>query len=429
MFLPFQSRLLINRSDTPTGSEIHSQWHSPSDILSLLMIIGGDIVQKTLAQQSGRWFTPVCFSFGWVAYSFTTLLALVGDGRLMPEPDYGCKVFNVKTGYARENRSWTLGRVLRDNEGPLRDDEALCVTIYDAETPSDGTDKPAKMSMGKSAVFGTAIMAVQFGIAAIPLGLYLDWGVFVVTGVGTLLALLTGGLPQWKVEKFACRKASRKIIALTQGNGSRHVMIIKGNGVGLDLEDLAGGEGPRVSRSWNEFGLFVRTVFRDGRPVMVDSRGKVVENGGSPKREAKLFWNLPLDFWLTRLGCVLLSCCWMALLITVSGLEQNSWYLIAVGAIGMLQNVYVAGVPRKPEARGLYLRRHSERITGTKVMDVLMDLEMIVEKAGACLLDEFLPGFRTENEKAWWSGDREAYDAQRITEADSKIRGTPYHRK
>ena len=55
-------------------------WLSPNDTLSILMIIGGDIVQRAVAQLAGSgpltpyWhFAPVAFSFGWLAYSVSAL--------------------------------------------------------------------------------------------------------------------------------------------------------------------------------------------------------------------------------------------------------------------------------------------------------------------------------------------------------------------
>jgi len=54
---------------------------------------------------------------------------MVGEGRLMPEPDYPCKVINVETGYTRENRSWIIGRILRNQE-PLLNRESLVVEVY-----------------------------------------------------------------------------------------------------------------------------------------------------------------------------------------------------------------------------------------------------------------------------------------------------------
>jgi hypothetical protein len=61
------------------------QWHNPKEVIAVLLIIGGKIVQRALAQLSGGHAVPVTFSFGWVAYAFSTIVAMVGDGRLMPE--------------------------------------------------------------------------------------------------------------------------------------------------------------------------------------------------------------------------------------------------------------------------------------------------------------------------------------------------------
>ena len=60
-----------------------SQWANPSDITAVVMIIGGDVVQKALAQTTGCLFAPVCFSFGWVAYSIMSLIEILGGGRLL----------------------------------------------------------------------------------------------------------------------------------------------------------------------------------------------------------------------------------------------------------------------------------------------------------------------------------------------------------
>jgi hypothetical protein len=45
------------------------QWTKPNDIFSILLILGGDIVQRALAQlvSPRSYFTPVAFSFGWGA--------------------------------------------------------------------------------------------------------------------------------------------------------------------------------------------------------------------------------------------------------------------------------------------------------------------------------------------------------------------------
>lgn len=400
--------LLFRRGDSPTRNELSTQWLNPTDTLSVLLIIGGDIVQKALAQTTGGYLAPVCFSFGWVAYSFTSIMALVGDGRLMPNPDFPCKVINADSGYIRESRSWVLGRILRDGEEPLTD-EALTVTVYKSVENKEKQLEAGQPTRGKLGFVGHTVMLVQLGIAAIPLGLYDDWGIFLVTAVGTLLALVTGALTQWKVEKYACRTGSKKDVILTAGNGARHAMVILGEGKGLDLEDLAGGQGPRMGRPWEKHGWFVKT-------------------GTDNRRRAILFRGLPLDLWMTRAVCLSLTVVWIALLVSVAGLKENAWFLLLVGAIGMFQNAYVAGVDRKPSKRGVHLKS-VEKFTGKKVMDVLMDLDVARKGIGRCMLAEFYPGGLKEEfgEVQWWNGDREKYNRKR-TEKRAE-RGLPRSRE
>ena len=108
-------RRVLNNQDI--DQQIHSQWTGPGDILSLLLLVGGDIIQRAIAQQAGSSLpTPVVFSFGWVAYAFTGLLSVVEDNLLMPPPDTSYIVISTTLGYARTNQSWILERILRDFE-------------------------------------------------------------------------------------------------------------------------------------------------------------------------------------------------------------------------------------------------------------------------------------------------------------------------
>jgi hypothetical protein len=75
---------------------------NPSEVFAVLLIIGGDIIQKAIAQQTGRTLgktsmslTLVSFSFGWVAYAFGALMSAFGDGTFMPIPDYPAVVIDV----------------------------------------------------------------------------------------------------------------------------------------------------------------------------------------------------------------------------------------------------------------------------------------------------------------------------------------------
>src|SRR5262249_17229924 len=57
---------LIRRNFDPgePSQAFWSQWKNPSDVFSVLLILGGDVVARALAQLSGSGLTPVVFSFG-----------------------------------------------------------------------------------------------------------------------------------------------------------------------------------------------------------------------------------------------------------------------------------------------------------------------------------------------------------------------------
>jgi hypothetical protein len=88
--------------------------------MSLLLILGVDVVQKALAQLSGGYVVPVPLSFGCVAYSFNALISIFSKGQIMPATDCPSLVVNVENGYVRQNQSWILGCILRDFERPCK---------------------------------------------------------------------------------------------------------------------------------------------------------------------------------------------------------------------------------------------------------------------------------------------------------------------
>ncbi|SCV25254.1 uncharacterized protein FFB14_00147 [Fusarium fujikuroi] len=432
--------------DNSTASALAGQWRNPAGFMSLLMIIGGPVIQSALAQLTGPSFVPICFSFGWVSYAFSTISVLVGDGRLMPLADYACKVINLENGYTRTNRSWIVGRLLRDLEKPLLN-EALRVEVYEAVDPPRGK----VVARGRSRWFGSGAILIQLGITIIPLKCFSDWGPLMITILGTCGAVITAALPQWRVEKLACRAKSAKRIAITTGNGSRHVIVILGNAGSLDIEDLAAGEGPRQPRSWNEVKWCVKYVDETGKEVKVSRTEAFKEymkekdivtvwngtwlgiwsfqwykgKGGKPvprarskdvieaymeKRklteEARLFRSLPIGFWITRLLCGFLILLWAAVLISVMALKERVWYLVGVGTVGLVHNATTAAMSRTPESRGIHLKRQKMVFTGQKVMDVLMDLDTWEPGCGRSLLKEFFPAGldvdKDRGETDWW---------------------------
>ncbi|KAF2135511.1 uncharacterized protein K452DRAFT_293164 [Aplosporella prunicola CBS 121167] len=384
---------LLRRDFNPgiSSGEFSDQWKRPSDIFSTLLILGGDVIGRALAQLTGSRVTPVAFSFGWVAYAVAAVVSAVGENKLMPAPDCGCKVINGSSGYVRDNTSWIIGRIVRDfeywmdggiSEGPIhkkmedmllkrwREDKSkkekkkagsgkdvprpsragLCVSIYKAEPATPGCP-------GYDLIYfaGFATCVVQLGIAAIPCAVYGDWGILLITTSGIILSFITGSLSQWSKEKWACRQNSGKKTILTRGNGSQHAIVVLGNGKGLDLEDLAAG------------------------PANADA----------------------VASYTTRNTMVVLAALWILLLITASGIQQNTWFLLAVGGIGMLQNIFAAGWKRSPKEFGIPFT--FEKVIGEpKVMETLFAVEKDYPGVGRSMLDTFFPGkLRPDEEQRW----------------------------
>ena len=335
---------------------------------------------------------------GWVAFAVTAVVSAVGENKLMPPADFSCKVINGKTGYARDNRSWIVGRIVRDfetwmdkqprkqrqsaiprDEGqktiqirvqemieskwnelkvharakrgpePERPFKAgLCVSVYTAQ-------KAIKGCPGYDAPYITGILLsiFQLGVAAIPCGMFHDWNILLVTAAGIALSFSSGALSQWSKEKWPCRSNTRKTFVLTTGSGSQHAIVIQGCGVGLDLEDLAA----------NAPGAFT-------------SQG-------------------------TRAAIIVLCVFWILLLITAAGVKQHTWFLLAVGALGILQNVFAAGTSRSPKAFGIPLE-FVEVIGEPKVMDTLFEVETRYPCLGKSLLPIFFPGELHEEEQERW---------------------------
>lgn len=339
---------------------------------------------------------------GWVAFAVTAVISAVGENLLMPPSDFACMVINGENGFSRNNRSWIIGRIVRDfgswmdkqprrRELSVRPQEqsskpvhellqrlldskwdqlktgaktkgkpepkrpakaGLCISVYRAQEAARGHP-------GYDAPYITGILTgiIQLGVAAIPCGLFGDWSILLVTGAGIVLCSATGALSQWSEEKWACRGNTEKTFVLTAGNGSQHAIVIQGNGVGLDFEDLA------ASGSTTGSSTFASQA--------------------------------------TRLTTTFLGALWIFLLISAAGIKENTWFLLAVGGIGILQNVYTAGASRSPEAFGVPLE-FIEVMGEPKVMDALYEAESRYPRLGQSLLPVFFPGRLNDEEQEKW---------------------------
>jgi len=338
---------------------LKSQWQNPNNALSILTIIGGDVVQRAIAQLAGSgpfFFTPVAFSFGWVAYSFSVLLSAIGEGRLMPPSDCPSIVVNAKSGYSRTNNSWPLGRLLRDHWSPhYHNPRGLTVSIY-----SVSKSKPAGVP-DKDWVYynGVCTIIVQTIISVLPAVLNQNWLVFMITTCGIFLVLVSGALPQWRAEKWAARRVDkREVICLTRGNGSSSVIVIVSDGTGIRLEDLATA---RVERT---------------------------------------HFTIIMTFILATL--------WIVHLFIVQAVVADAWYLLAIGGLGMIQNLIAAGAPRSAGALGFHLEGLHD-VHSDKVFSALVEAEALERGVALSLIPVFFPGGLRAEETAWLNAKTAEY--------------------
>ncbi|KAM7216553.1 hypothetical protein V8F06_008081 [Rhypophila decipiens] len=416
MFIPKQQVLTWAGGQTPftepagdTWSELAREWANPSVVVAtVLMFVGGNVVHEALAQTTGRAFTPVTFSFGWPAYALSSLKGALGEGRLLPPPDYPVKVFNLMSSYYRVNKNWIIGRIVRDHEAWISkadpsNNSGIRIAIFEA-TPDERRAKKSEFRYGPMHLIGATVMAVQLIIAAIPTMRTNghEWGILAITALGTLLSLLMGALPQWVAEKKPRTRDSNKVFALTTGNGSRDVMIIKGEGRCPDLECLATLDSPITASPWTTMERFS------------------LSRQNSLSRDAKMIFGRPVGYQITRCVCVIETLGWLLILVSLAGIRSHTWCLIAVGAIGLVHNSMLADLQRSPTARDPPLKL-LDTISTRKIMDGLMDLEMTHAGCGQPLLREFFPGTLRHEEEQWWTASRNdrpntAYDRKRLKE-------------
>lgn len=150
----------------------------------------------------------------------------------MPAVDCPSTVLNARSGSTRENRSWMLGRVLRDWEKRSTWDyegrPAVSIFRFSEEktkplVPS-GQPAPAgrdlernKRRSSEESRFavphpkpdlmwytGVLVMVIQWAIAAVVGVIRKDWLIMTITIGSTVLSLAGVALPQWKQEKWSC---------------------------------------------------------------------------------------------------------------------------------------------------------------------------------------------------------------------------------
>ncbi len=223
----------------------------------------------------------------------------------MPDADMAnALVVGAVSGHIRTTKTWILGRLLRDRDDIVDEDMVGKEGrhVPPGQTPTQEPSEPQKPFQEweslRISVFnviegkkhgvpnkdwvwylGCSVILIQLTISIIPWIISGNWGIFMITIAGNFLAVAGASLSQWRKEKWGeDEKKGGATVTITQGNGSRHAMVILGKrGCGLDLEILARG---------------TRTAKR--------SR-------------------------FTRIAASVLAVLWIVLLGTVSGLKINTW--------------------------------------------------------------------------------------------------------
>ncbi|KAF2128751.1 hypothetical protein P153DRAFT_340929 [Dothidotthia symphoricarpi CBS 119687] len=332
-------------------------------LIPIFMVLGGSLVHKALAitTASPRQDSPH-FGCGWLAYSFSTLLpAISGTHELLPMPDMHCKVLNLKSGYALDNNSWLLSRVLRDLESlsvRRTSNEGISIEILDLVAPI----KP--LSWYATVCANTASMVIMFSQLAIAIfTIYArrDTSVFLLFSLCVMLMQTVVSLPAWREQKFCARKDGSKdaACALMRGNGHRYVSIIRNaDPDAWNIEDLAGACQTHYDYS--------RTL--EG-PILI----------------------------LTFLVFLAFTC------LSTYLDNTNVVYMLLILALGTVGNVVTVALPRESWAHGLNLESVGVISDDRGVMKALQRLEEGYEGLGEPLVNEFFPGGLRLNEELWWA--------------------------
>ncbi|KID86050.1 hypothetical protein MGU_06742 [Metarhizium guizhouense ARSEF 977] len=379
-----------------TTEWLQKQFTNPQGIASILLLIGGDIIQKAIAQlacnapPSVPYFTPVIFSYGWVSYAFISVANAFGSADYFPKPDYPATVVTVASGDRRENQSWIIGRLLRDLEreiDPTGDitnraakggerPHALHIAAFVIDPKIGATFEHKRDRVWWSFVY---FLILQLFVAVCPLIPYPtrkssnpNFYILIITVIGNLLAVLTGAVHTSKIQKFGNGRCDSKTpYIITRGNGHNIAIVVLPNS--FDNEEMEHGQA--VPKAASRLPYFDRLAAASYRP----SNTRAV---------------------LT----MILAFAWVALLLMIGGSTEDSWFLLLVGAIGMAHNVYVASAARTSEAHGIPLKRlrgHWE-FWGTNVIGTLLRLEKTIPGAGYMLRPLFFTGPETELDYNAW---------------------------
>ncbi|EMD88515.1 hypothetical protein COCC4DRAFT_28639 [Bipolaris maydis ATCC 48331] len=122
----------------------------------------------------------------------------------------------------------------------------------------------------------------------------------------------------------------------------------------------------------------------------------------------------------TRAIVVLLAVFWITLLVSASGIQEHTWFLLAIGSIGTVQNIFVAGSRRDPSAFGLPLS-YEKVIARTKVMHTLFAVEEAFPGLGFSMRETFFRGGQiNEDEVEKWEACKQPLKIEKAAKKAAK---------
>ncbi|EMD31543.1 hypothetical protein CERSUDRAFT_127282 [Gelatoporia subvermispora B] len=414
------------------------------------MIIGGDVVQRAIAQLAGSGprpliFAPVAFSFGWVSYALSAILSAVGDGRLLPDPEVDAILVNAHDGCTHDIKSWPLSRLIRDHhpeeaqkelvrrnthnknspppstvpppaqntspsdsrlrgrqavEPNARDDERSCQRLLSAD-PKHVQHTSSQTPQAQSEQERKRVQDKKSEQKKSPGGLH-------ITFYNTASTKRIGDPSRdWVYYTSLLVILFQLVISAIPGilHGNWMILIITGGGT---LLALAGGLLPQ----WQTEKWMARPTHKKEETVcLTKGNGSdsvlVITTPATDAKKGPEFLRLHdlangrvEPSRLTRWATVVLFVLWIVLLITVEGLQADAWYSLASGALGMIQNVIAAGAERSPGALGFHLEP-VKHVYNSKVFKALQEAETIYQGVGIFLVPVFFPGDLRDDEKEW----------------------------
>lgn len=348
-----------------------------ASLIPLVMIMGERILSKAISVTTAnpRQDCPHlgCGWLSWCLNAVTTSVSNTTD--LIAKPENACRVVNLEHGHTRTNNSFVLSRILRDLESRKGSEVGgLSIEVLNAGEQVELRSWAQIFRLNSESTFALLVQLIIGFLAFSATGditplLFFSAGVFLMEAIVNF--------PAWSAAKFSARKDNgcRSTYALMRGNGHRNVFIIRNaHDDAWNLEDMASGGSSRY-------------------------------NYASTPERAVMFLTF-VTFLAQTISATFMS-------------DASARYILYILAVGTIQNVLIAALPRPTWAHGVWLASIDTISNDRKVMVALKELEEKYPGIADPLVKEFFPGGLREDEQKWWD-DRKQVREQEKADAEAE---------